>query len=251
MTTMTNKRALALIAAAMIAAGLPAQSVDDVKKQINNIKRNTSVYLYGEATAQTPEDARNMAEGYLYDEINQWAATKKRLKGSKNFIVNNREEYSLQYLSTTRGNMYRSFVFVRKSDVAKGDNAAVVGNTSPGAPQGGMVSTVEPLQPASAEQGGEKVFAIPAAVSELAEITEYGAMAESIMKRKERGDITEYDRYGKLTHPDDYYMAVYNREGKVVAVLTKGAQRVNVKTGKADSLANYKGCGAIGFKVKE
>ena len=232
--------------AALLTLGLSAQNADEIKKQIASIKRSTSVYITGEATAQTPEDARNMAEENLYNNINEWAATKKRLQNSKNFIVKNKDSYSLQYLSTTRGNMFRSFVFVKKSDIASGDNVTVIGNTSPDA----MASTVEPIGGDNANVQ-EKVVTIPPVVMELAQIAEYETLAQRIISYKASGDIVDYDRYAKLVHPDDYYMAVYNREGKVVAVLTMGGQRSNVKTGQPDSLANYKGCGAIGFKLKK
>ena len=46
------------------------------------------------------------------------------------------------------------------------------------------------------------------------------------------------------------YLAIYNKAGKVVAVLTPGDSRINVKTQEADKISNYSGCGAIGFTVK-
>ena len=243
---MISKRLFLSVCAALMTLGMSAQNAEDIKKQIANIKRSTAIYITGEATAQTPEDARNMAEENLYNNINEWAATKKRLQNSKNFIVKNKDNYSLQYLSTTRGNMFRSFVFVKKTDIVSGDNVTVIDNTSVNA----MGSKVEVLgHEKSATQ--EKVVTIPPVVMELAQISEYEVLAQRIISFKTKGEIIDYDRYAKLLNPDDYYMAVYNREGKVVAVLTKGANRANVRTGQPDSLANYKGCGAIGFKLKK
>lgn len=246
---MISKRMILSVCAALTTLGMSAQNADEIKKEIASIKRNTSVYITGEATAQTPEDARNLAEGNLYNNINEWAATKKRLQNSKNFIIKNKDSYALQYLSTTRGNMFRSFVFVKKSDIVGGDNVTVIGNTSPDVP----TSKVEALTDKNVAEGGaqEKVVTIAPIVMELAQIGDYETLAQRIISYKEKGDIVDYDRHAKLVDPDSYYMAVYNREGKVVAVLTKGTQRANVKTGQPDDLANYKGCGAIGFKLKE
>jgi len=54
-----------------------------------------------------------------------------------------------------------------------------------------------------------------------------------------------------LQNPKDYYLAIYNKEGEVVAVLTPGTERINVQTRQTDSEKNYKGCGAIGFKINK
>lgn len=90
---MISKRLFLSVCAALMTLGMSAQNAEDIKKQIANIKRSTAIYITGEATAQTPEDARNMAEENLYNNINEWAATKKRLQNSKNFIVKNKDNY--------------------------------------------------------------------------------------------------------------------------------------------------------------
>ena len=48
---------------------LHAQDNGAMKKKINSVKKNTSVYLYGEATAATEQEARDLAEEILYNEI--------------------------------------------------------------------------------------------------------------------------------------------------------------------------------------
>ena len=57
-----------------------ANDNDAVKKQINSIKKNNIVYLYGEATAETEEEARGLAEEILYQSINEWIANKKKMQ---------------------------------------------------------------------------------------------------------------------------------------------------------------------------
>ena len=68
---------------------------------------------------------------------------------------------------------------------------------------------------------------------------------------KQQGRIAHYGRYSSLQNPKDYYLAIYNKEGEVVAVLTPGTERINVQTRQTDSEKNYKGCGAIGFKINK
>ena len=68
---------------------------------------------------------------------------------------------------------------------------------------------------------------------------------------KSEGLITHYARYASLTKPEMYYLAIYDRRGTILSVLTNGNPRINVGTGKEDSVVNYKGCGAIGFVISE
>ena len=208
-----------------------AGPTDDVKKEINKIKKS-SQYIYAESTAPTEEDARAYAEERLFDEVNKWVSTQKKMKGSANLVVNNRKELWTT-LSMPRGtNMYRYFIYVKKKDIIPTDNAVVLANES-------RPAVEEKLQPV-----------LPEAVNLLAGITDYYAMAEKVKQLKAEGKIEDYGRYASLDDPDECYLIIYNREGKVVAILTPGPERLNVKTNQPDGVANYSGCGAIGIEVE-
>ena len=208
-----------------------AGPTDDVKKEINKIKKS-SQYIYAESTAPTEEDARAYAEERLFDEVNKWVSTQKKMKGSANLVVNNRKELWTT-LSMPRGtNMYRYFIYVKKKDIIPTDNAVVIANES-------RPAVEEKLQPV-----------LPEAVNLLAGITDYYAMAEKVKQLKAEGKIEDYGRYASLDDPDECYLIIYNREGKVVAILTPGPERLNVKTNQPDGVANYSGCGAIGIEVQ-
>lgn len=222
--------ALMLLAASYV----HADNVEEAKKQINSIKKN-SQYIYAEATAATESEAKDLAEEMLYEEINTWAANQKKLRNSPTFVVNNKRELWTSML-LPRGNMYRSFVYVRKSDIQPADNTQVIANPNP---------TAAPLQ------GSSVSLIVPDAVRELAACTEYTALAEKMQAMKNQGRVKSYARYAQLNNPDACYLAIYNTAGKVVAVLTPGAQRMNISTGQSDGVANYRGCGAIGFEVAE
>lgn len=219
--------ALSLVSLAAAWAG----PVDDVKKEINKIKKSTQ-YIYAESTAPTEEEARAYAEERLFDEVNKWVSTQKKMKGSANLVVNNRKELWTT-LSMPRGaNMHRYFVYVKKKDIIPTDNAVVIANES-------RPAVEEKLQPV-----------LPEAINLLAGITDYYAMAEKVKQLKTEGKIGDYDRYASLDDPDKYYLVVYNKEAKVVAILTPGPERLNVKTNLPDGVANYSGCGAIGIRVE-
>lgn len=212
-------------------ATVMAGPVEDVKKEINKIKKS-SQYIYAESTAPTEKDARAYAEERLYDEVNKWVATQKKMKGSANLVVNNRSELWTT-LSMPRGtNMFRYFVYVKKKDIIPTDNAVVIANES---------------QPAVEEK---IQLVLPEAINLLAGITDYYEMAEKVKQLKSEGKIDDYGRYGSLDDPDKYYLVIYNQQAEVVAILTPGPDRLNVKTNKPDSVASYRGCGAIAIEVE-
>ena len=79
---MRAKRLLFVLAALLVFAFAKADNSNDIKKKINSIKKN-SQYLYAEATAPTEDEAYDIAEEMLYEEVNEWAATKKKLEALK------------------------------------------------------------------------------------------------------------------------------------------------------------------------
>ena len=208
-----------------------ADDVESVKKQINGVKKD-SQYIYADVTASTTKEAKDLAEEALYANINEWAANQKKLGKSVNTVKPHEEKWVS--FAIPRGNMFRSFIYVKKSDLLPEGNTETVSVASTASKVPASPSVVTP---------------IPAVVKDVAACMEYDELAAKITRLKEEGKISKYGRYASLDNPQDYYLAVYNREGKIVAVLSSGASRINVRTGQADSEKNYKGCGAIGFKI--
>lgn len=215
----------------MAIVGTSAQDNKEMKRQINNVKKS-NLYLYGESTATTLEEAKSQAEDILHERINEWVAKKKQMQNSRNIVVNNKKEI-LSEMSMPRGNMQRSFIYVKKSDIIAADNTEVIKNNTSLMPK---VSKVEEMQ--------------PEAVVTLCACTEYNDLATKIKHLKAIGKIESYARYASLDKPEEYYLAIYNTAGKVVAILSPGESRKNMKTNEIDNITNYSGCGAIGFKVK-
>ena len=90
-------------------------NVEEKKKEINSIKKN-SQYIYAEATAATEQEAKDLAEELLYQEINEWVATQKKLRQSNELLISDRKEL-WSNVSLPRGNMFRSFIYVKKSNI--------------------------------------------------------------------------------------------------------------------------------------
>lgn len=291
------------------------QEVTDVKSQINQIKKNTSDYIYAEITATTEPDAKMLAEDLLYEEINKWAATQQNLQASQKFLVNNKTS-CITTLSTTRGNMFRCFMYIRKSDIQNANNADLVENTSLKSNRDVQTSTtvqtstaaqsdstsqtsaaaqadstsqttttsvpiqseaeaqpVSTSQPVTAAQPvvegptikEEKVVTqsrtqdvtetgsrslYPQVVKTLATLRTYSDMIAKAQAYKTLGEIVELVTNKFPESIEQYYLVIYDQQGRVQALLTPGMQRVNVCTGNDDSEKNYHGCKAFAFKVK-
>lgn len=207
----------------------------DPDKEINKIKKS-SLYLYGEATDTTAESAFDLAEEILETEISKWAATKKRMQSSTNFIVSNKKSIQTN-LKLSRGDRFRAFVYVKKSDIMPVENAELVMNAAPVPAVEEIVSTVSDV--------------FPDVVMALAACDEYADLASKVQLFKADGKIKRYARYAELAQPEACYLAIYDSKGKVLAVLTPGRERKNVATGEPDGVVNYSGCGAIGFEINK
>ncbi len=281
------------------------QEVTDVKTQINQIKKNTSDYIYAEITATTEPDAKMLAEDLLYEEINKWAATQQNLQASQKFLVNNKTS-CITTLSTTRGNMFRCFMYIRKSDIQNANNADLVENTSLKSDRDVQTFTTVTVQTSTTAQSDstsqtsvaaqadstsqttttsvpiqseaaaqpvveeptikeEKVVTqsrtqdvtetgsrslYPQVVKTLATLRTYSDMIAKAQAYKTLGEIVELVTNKFPESIEQYYLVIYDQQGRVQALLTPGMQRVNVCTGNDDSEKNYHGCKAFAFKVK-
>ena len=176
-------------------------------------------------------------EEMLYEEVNEWAATKKKLQNSVNIAVNNKQSLWTT-ISLPRGNMFRSFIYVKKSDILPVENSDIINNTN-----------IQPSEVTALQSSIEKI--LPKTVETLAECTEYSDFVSKVKQFKTEGKLRSYARYAQLDNPEVCYLAIYNKDGKIVAILSPGNERHNINTGNPDSVANYSGCGAIGFVLDE
>ncbi|MDE7378541.1 MAG: hypothetical protein K2N13_06210 [Paraprevotella sp.] len=235
---------------------------DAQKKEINKVKKSNQ-YLYGEATMATQEEAMLLAEELLYSNINQWVAEQKKLNAANKVVVVNTKQL-WGNIALPRGNMFRAFYYVKKSDILPAENTNIIEKERAG--NGG--TSVEPLSAEEVVAGdtqSEKTVTeevgteektttdvtIPPVVREVAEVTDFSRLQSVLNRLKSEGKVKDFNKYAVLTNKDDYYLIIYNKEGKIEAVLSKGPSRLNVKTGQTDGVENYSGRGAIGFSIVE
>ena len=227
------------VAALMISAVAFAQNSEEAKKTINSIKKN-SQYIYAEATAATQPDANDFAEDTLYDETTSYVASKKKMRINPKIVINNRKEL-VSSLALPRGNMFRSFIYVKKSDVLAVENSEMIGNKTSNGETAAATTTpvVSTVTPVYADE-----------VKQVMACSTFDEVKNLMTKLKSEGKIRHFGGYASLEDPDPYYLAIYNRQYQIVAVLTPGPNRTNTKTGEEDKVTNYKGCGDKEFVLK-
>ena len=209
---------------------------DQITKQINSIIGNNQ-YLYAENYATTEEQARQVAEDLLEAQIKQWTEKKKKLRGSSNFVINNKKSFRTA-LSVSRGRLIRVFVYVKKSDIIAGSNTSVV-NVG----ERTNKSNVERISPR--EESSVKYSEV---AKLLTNYSEFNTLYSRIKQLNEEGKIKKYARYTDLGDSQQYHLAIFDMTTKKVrAILTPGPHRRNIVTGQTDSEKKYSGCGAIGF----
>ena len=225
--------------------GSYAQQTEDQKKEINKIKKS-SLYLYAETTMPDKEEAMATAIDILQREAQKWVNEKRKKKETDadwDLVMTNVTQ-SYNQIELPRGNMYRAFAYVKKSDILTTKNVIVSDLENP-APE------EETAEEATAESPKAQPAELPEAVKRLLALEKYEELPPCVDALKEEGLITEYNRYASLPNPDDYVLIIYNRTGEIEAILSEGPERTNMRTGRTDGVANYKGRGAIGVKLSK
>lgn len=235
------RMALTLAVALFSSTSIFAQStVDEKKKEINAIKKNSD-YIYAEATMADQQAAIDLAKEILYQNVNEWVAKQKKFAGASNVITVN-TNYSVEDMTLPRGNWFRAFMYVKKTDIIPAGNVAVmkVVQKEPEAVE------AAPVEPAAKQESPEDIIK-----KQLLECENTGQMSTLLKNLKAEGKIADFQKLNTITSPEEYVIAIFSKEGVIRAILSEGAERTNVKTGQPDQISNYKGNGAIGIKIKK
>ena len=235
------RMALTLAVALFSCTSIFAQStVEEKKKEINAIKKNSD-YIYAEATMADQQAAIDLAKEILYQNVNEWVAKQKKFAGASNVITVN-TNYSVEDMTLPRGNWFRAFMYVKKTDIIPAGNVAVmkVVQKEPEAVE------AAPAEPAVKQESPEDIIK-----KQLLECENTGQLSTLLKNLKAEGKVTDYQKLNSIASPEGYIIAIFSKEGVIRAILSEGAERTNVKTGQPDQISNYKGNGAIGIKIKK
>ena len=225
-----------------VMAQVCAQQADSKKNEISKIKKS-SLYLYAETTMSDKEEAMETALQSLQMEVQNWVTEKKKRKEvASDLILTNIEQFT-EALELPRGNMYRAFVYVKKSDVLVSKNTMITDMPSTSEDSKELRSSYEIISASKVEQ--------PEHIQRLLALKRYDEVKPCLDAMKSEGKVLEYARYAKLSRPEDYVLIIYNQQAEVEAILSDGAERINLRTNLPDGVANYSGRGAIGVKFNK
>ena len=246
---------------------LTINALDKRQSNINTIKKSKE-YLYSDITMSTMEGASSQAFERLQQEILMWA-TDRAEKKTDRFPSPVEINKLIDTIMVRRADMYRVFAYVKKvklvplfSDwklVLLDDLDCDVDSRAP-----------ETSKPNEAPKDSvtkdslvisQKVITIlknsflgrkNGVIEQIKKAKTFFELKQIMEPLKQKGDIIDYGKYATAMKPEECYLIVYDPAGNIKALLGKGKKvRLNLKTGKDDSIKNYRGCGAIWFTINE
>ena len=244
-----------LIGVILIISGLyvcMAQTVADVSKTINKVKRDT-MYIYAEATMKDLSEAYNGARAILEMKVGDWVREQHPSEKIELCIVKAKDH--LIQLETRRGDFYRAFVYVRKTDILPiADKSEVtVFEVSPvvheNEPQVSPAIIVTEEPPIEAKKAPE--LELTSEEKQMKQVRSFYEVEPYIKGLKSKGKLNAYGKYATMPENEDCHLFVYDKQGNISALLRKsGDNQYNLNALKEDNIKNYKNCGAIWFQLK-
>lgn len=215
---------------------------NDRTADINAVKKSPD-FLYGEATMNTAEEAAEVARDLLRDEIIRW--TTEDLKKPMDSIQAQQISEKADTMMTQRADMMRVFAFIDKKEL---DASATI----PATDSTLLNDSTRQLILKRFAPKRKNIVKHGDVITKMMRARNFFELKDVMEPLKQKGDITGYGKYATATDPAICYLIVYDPAGNLVAWLGKGDDvRKNLKTGKNDTIKNYRGCGAIWFTINE
>ena len=231
---------------------LNAQTIADVSKNINKIKRDT-MYLYAEATMKDLSEAYNGARAILEMKVGEWVRQQHPNEGVEVCIVKAKEHFT--QLETRRGDFCRAFVYVRKTDIMPVSDKSevtvfeVAPVVQPNQPTVAPAIIVEESTPVEEEK--TPVLELTSEEKQMRQVKSFYEVEPYIKGLESKGKLKRYGKYATMPESEDCHLFVYDKQGNISALLRKsGSVQYNLNTLKEDNVKNYKNCGAIWFQLK-
>jgi hypothetical protein len=223
-----------------------------VAQNINKVKRDT-MYIYAESTTKDLNEAYSNARAILEMQVGEWVRKQHPSEGIELCIVKAKEHF--MQLDTRRGELYRAFVYVRKSDImpiADKSEVTVIEVapvTKPKQVEAKPAIIVTEDKPRVEEK--QQVLELTSEEKQMKQIRSFYDVEPYINGLKSKGKLNAYGKYATMPKNEDCHMFVYDKQGNISALLRKsGAMQYNLNTLKEDNVKNYKNCGAIWFQLK-
>lgn len=227
-----------------------AQTAAEVNKSINKVKRDT-MYIYAESTTKDLSEAYSNARAILEMQVGEWVQKQHPSEGIELCIVKAKEH--IMQLDTRRGELYRAFVYIKKSDIMPvADKSEVtVFEVAP------MVeSSQAEVAPAiivteEAPKQEKAIIELTPEEKQMKQVKSFYEVEPYINGLKSKGKLQDYGKYATMPKGKDCHLFIYDKQGNISALIRKsGSVQYNLNTLKEDNVQNYKNCGAIWFQLK-
>lgn len=232
---------IALLAAFPIMANDRAADINAVKKSPD--------FLSAEATMKTADEAVVVARDLLRDEIIRWSNDE--LKIPLDSVEAQRLSEQADTMTTQRVDMVRVLVYIDKASVG-GPTPAPMPETAIESVDSNSLLTDSARQMILQRFAPKKTIVRQGVIRKMMRARNFFELKDVMEPLKKSGEITDYGKYATAKNPALCYLIVYDPAGNLVAWLGKGDEnRKNLKTGKTESIRDYRGCGAIWFTINE
>ena len=239
-----------LLSLSFIVFHLSFSLAQSVTQDINKVKRDT-MYIYAESTTKDLSEAYNNARAILEMQVGDWVRKQHPKEEIEVCIVKAKEHF--MQLDTRRGELYRAFVYVKKSDIMPvADKSEVtvfeVGSVAnPNEPKAAPAIIV--TEEASTVE--EKTLELTSEEKQMKLTRSFYDVEPYIKGLRSKGRLKSYGKYATMPADEDCHLFVYDKQGNIPALIRKSGQKqYNLNTLKEDDVKNYKNCGAIWFQLK-
>ena len=249
------KRILVLLLFAALASPVvvSAQGV----KSANSIKRNSS-YLYAEATMETAAEAYEVASELLYVQAKEYASGKKAFADKDILLRNIRSQQDS--IQMRRGEMYKVFLYIRKSDVIDVENVTLVSEDKE------ILTTAALTQPeekretvpsaGSREEPGQADASLKlsslwqqALVDELLNESSFASAKAKLARYRAEFKVKNTGPISTCRNLPEAFLLV-GKEGRVLTVLGPGeTQRTDFRSLTETTLDKYSGTDIVWFNL--
>lgn len=257
---------LSFLAFLSVWPSLDAQSV----RQMNMIKRS-SQYIYSEATMPTAEEAHQVAYERLLTEIREYAQGKKQLTEENNIAIRNISS-KCESIEVLRGEMFKVFLYVKKSDINEAANLTVLVKDGENASkevfsignEWTLKSNNIQASPSETKEVGKKETGVANPSLKLNEAWKQNAIDQllnapsfaearsmmSVMKREFK--IKKYGRPAECTEWSAAFWLIGDSTGNVVTVLgPENGGRTDFRKMTKTSLNEFSGYDAVWFTLSK
>ena len=248
-----KKFMLSLMLALFCIGNIYPQTVAEVTKNINKIKLDT-MYISAETTMKDLNEAYEGARAILEVKVGDWVRRLHPHEAIELCIVK-AKEHCLQ-LETRRGDLFRAFVYVRKTDILPvADKSEVtvleVGPvTKPEQPKPTPAIMITEETPPEVEKA--PTIELTPEEKQMCMVKNFYGVEPYIKDMESKGRINKYGKYATLPAEGDCHLFVYDKQGKIAALIRRsGTKQYNLNSLKEDNVKNYKNCGAFWFQLKK